>query len=469
MKNNNNSIALKSGLWYTIANFITKGMVFISTPIFARMMSQEEYGLYSNYASWLNVLSIVLTIDVSASLISAKVDYKDEFDSYISSTMCLSLLCTLIYSIFINIFNEQISLLTGINRFHINVMLLYIMFNAVVFTFQARERFRYEYKKSVALSLVVSVGGTILAIVLVYYMSDRLTGRIIGSAIPVIVSGILIFFYLLIKGRSINISYWKYALPICLPYIPHLLSLMVLNVLDRIMITKICGAEENALYSIAYSCGAIVTLLITSMNTAFAPWLGEKLEEESYDEICGFSDIYVKGFSFLACGLILISPEVLLIMGGEAYMSAIYVMPPVAFGFVCQFIYTMFVNIEQFKKKTIGMAFASVFAAVLNFVLNIVFIPMFGYVAAAYTTMVSYLFLLIFHVVLVYRMDLMKVYNGKTIVISLIIVFAFSMIVNFLFEYSILRYIIIAIYLLVLIVFIKKHYKRFLGIIKNNK
>ena len=72
----------------------------------------------------------------------------------------------------------------------------------------------------------------------------------------------------------------------------------------------------------------------------------------------------------MTCGIMLIVPEFLLIMGGQSYIEAIYVMPPVAFGCVCQFIYTMHVNIEQFKKKTVGMAIASISAAGLNYLLN---------------------------------------------------------------------------------------------------
>ena len=48
-------------------------------------------------------------------------------------------------------------------------------------------------------------------------------------------------------------------------------------------------------------------------------------------------------------------------------------MPPVAAGCLLQFVYCMYVNIEQYEKKTVGMAMASVVAAGLNFVLNFIF------------------------------------------------------------------------------------------------
>ena len=189
----------------------------------------------------------------------------------------------------------------------------------------------------------------------------------------------------------------------------------VLNSMDRIMITKICGARENALYSVAYSCGAVITILMTSINSAFVPWLGSKLYEHNYEEIRKISEKYIGVFVYISCGLMLITPELLYVMGGNKYQAALYVMPPISFGCICQFIYTMYVNVEQFNKKTIGMAIASTIAALSNYILNMILLPIFGFLAAAYTTLVSYMILLFIHMVLVYRLKLGNIYPIKLI------------------------------------------------------
>ena len=44
---------------------------------------------------------------------------------------------------------------------------------------------------------------------------------------------IILYIVIFWRGKKINLSYWKYALPICLPFIPHLLSLTVLNSMDK--------------------------------------------------------------------------------------------------------------------------------------------------------------------------------------------------------------------------------------------
>lgn len=89
MSSNNNVKALKSGIWYTAAKFITKGIGFITTPIFTRLLSHNDYGLYSNYAAWLSTLTVFATLNLGASFISARFDHEKDFDGYISSTLVL--------------------------------------------------------------------------------------------------------------------------------------------------------------------------------------------------------------------------------------------------------------------------------------------------------------------------------------------------------------------------------------------
>lgn len=223
------------------------------------------------------------------------------------------------------------------------------------------------------------------------------------------------------------------------------------------MITRIRGAEENALYSVAYTCGAIVSMLISSMNMAFSPWLAEELGDRNYLEIRKTSKSYILVFALLAVGLMLISPEVLLLMGGKDYLEAKYVMPPVAFGCVCQFLYTMYVNVEQFYKKTIGMAAASILAALINYLLNRLFIPSYGYIAAAYTTLFSFAWLLFTHMLLVRRLRLLKIYPTRFVFAILIGLCVITLCMNLLYSIAIVRYIVMAFYTIVIVnIVIKK-------------
>lgn len=467
--NGNNVKALKSGIWYTAANFITRSIGFITTPIFTRLLTHDEFGLYNNYTSWLSTFTILVTLNLSSTFISARFDFEDDFDGYISSTLSLSVLSNLIWLLLINLFSDLFVSFTGVEIRYLNIMMLYLIFHTAIEMFQTRERYYFEYKISVITSLAVALCSSILSVFLVLYMDNKLEGRIIGSSASQIFIGLGLLVLIYKKGRKINVSYWKYALPICLPFIPHLLSLTLLNSMDKMMITRICGAEDNALYSVAYTCGAIITLLVTSLNTAFAPWLGEKLKEEKVDEIKTVSNKYILLFVFLSCGIMLVVPELLLIMGGNSYIEAKYVMPPVAFGCVCQFMYTLYVNIEQFKKKTMGMAIASMSAAGLNYILNAFLIPRFGYIAAAYTTLASFLWLLIAHMFLVNRLKLSNVYDNKRILLLILLMSIYTIGITFLYRNSFLRYTLIGLYAVVLVHFVIRNKQLILTIVKKRK
>lgn len=468
MSANNNIKALKSGIWYTAANFITKSIGFITTPIFTRLLSHNDYGLYSNYASWLSTFTVFAALNLGSSFISARFDFEKDFDGYVSSTLVLSSLVTAIWAAIINLFPSFFVSLTGVERYYLNVMVIYLLFYSAVDMFQTRERYYFEYKISVFTSLFITFATALLSVVLVVNLENRLTGRILGSAFPTIAIGVVLYIILMWRGRKISISYWKYALPICLPYIPHALSLSLLNSMDKMMITKICGAEENALYSVAYSCGAVITLLVTSLNTAFSPWLGEKLNQEQYIEIRKVSNYYIALFVFGAYGVMLLTPELLLFMGGRSYHEAIYVMPPIAFGCVCQFMYTMYVNVEQFKKKTLGMAFASTASALANYILNAIFIPQFGYIAAAYTTLVSFAILLFFHMLIVRHMGLQRVYSTKIVFVALGMMGIYTVLVHFLYLNDVARYAILGIYIIVALFFGIRHKNQIIGLIRKN-
>lgn len=453
---NSNFRVIKSGIWYTISNFLVKSIGFITTPIFTRLLTKEEFGLFNNYTSWVSIMTIFVTLNLESTLISARYDFEKKFDEYILSMLCLSSMSSIFWLLIMNIFPQNFSSMLGLNNTYINVMLVYLLFLPAINLYQARERYYFEYKKSVLISILLSISTALLSVVMVCIMSRKLMGRILGAAIPTILIGVVLYLWFLYKGKKIKVIYWKYALPICLPYIPHLLSLTLLYSMDKVMITRWCGAEQNALYSLAYTCGMIVTLLLTSMNSAYAPWIGEKLAKKDYKDIFRWSKPYINLFFMFSILIMAVSPEILLILGGKAYMGAIYAMPPVTVGCVMKFLYTMFVNVEQFEKKTIGMAIASVTATVINFILNSIFIPKYGFIAAAYTTLFGYFVLLLIHMFLVYKMGLNHVYSYKHIFLILGMEIFVMLFLTIIYQ-SIIRYIFIIAYLIIIMFLIIKN------------
>ena len=194
---------------------------------------------------------------------------------------------------------------------------------------------------------------------------------------------------------------------------------------------------------------------------------GISLYNKQYSDIRRFAKKYIFIFVLLASLLMIFTPEILLVLGGKSYMRAVFVMPPIACGCICQFLYTMFVNVEQFSKKTIGMAVASASAAIVNYVLNLIFIPKYGYIAAAYTTLFGFLWLLVVHMYLVYRYGLKQVYPYRFIVITAIFAILVTIGISFLYWFSIARYIFGGIYIAVICFIGMRHREAIFSTVKN--
>ncbi len=327
---------------------------------------------------------------------------------------------------------------------YIHVMFLYLLTAPAYTMLITKHRAFYKYKLFVALTGIMTVSGTLLSVVLVFFLQDKLAGRILGYYIPYILIGAVIFIHLFVKGKRVNTSYWKYACVICIPLVPHVLSLYLLSSSDKVIVTKLCGAEYTALYSVAYSAYHIVTILFDSMNKAWAPWLLESLHNKKYSEIRKLSKVYISIFVLLIIAVLLFVPEIIWILGGEQYAEAVYCLPPLITSCVFQFIYTMYVNIEFYEKKTFGVSVATMLATAVNIVLNLIFIPInpeYSYVIAAYTTLAGYIILFILHFFIVKKMRMEHVYDIRFIVGIFCIVMMVSGVMNMLYGMRGWRYI----------------------------
>ncbi len=442
---NTSKNALKSGVVYAIATMINAGLTLLTTPFFTRVMSQVDYGKYNNFLSWYNIL-MVISLNLSSTLISARQDYKKEIDSYILSMSVLNGILVSSFAVVVLICNNFFTRYLGLSHIYIFMMLIYIVFNQIFTLYQVNERFSFRYKTSAILIIICAIASAMLPMGLVMVMKNQLLGRVIGLVIPTVIIGSVCEILFIKKGKRINWQHWKYAVPICLPYIPHLLSLTVLNALDKTMIDSMVGSVETAIYSVAYTCGSALSLVVSMLNNAYVPWLAEKISEGDEKSVRKFSKYYIGIFQAILITILLFAPEMVKILGGKQYSDAVAITPAIMVGCGMQLIYTMYVNVEQFYKNTKWMAVVSVVAAVSNGILNYIFIPLVGYKIAAITTVASYLVLTIGHIIVVEKMRCAKCYSAKFSIIILIADIIAIPTFKYLYNYTTVRFFVIVVY-----------------------
>lgn len=468
MTPNNDAKALKSGIWYILSNFIVKGAVFLTTPFFTRLMPVEDIGSFSNISAWVHILTIITSLDLMASVTFAKFDFGEEnFDKFNSSVLTLSTIVALGFYITVSIFHKFFENLLGVDLLSLHLIFIYCLVCPALQIIQVKNRVLYKYKLSTVLSILSVLLSTICSLVLVLLRQNKLTGRIVGYYGSLIIFNITLYFYIFIKGKSASPRYWRYALQISLPMVIHGLSGQLLNTSDRIMITKMIGSSPNAMYSIAYTTSMVISVLWTSLNTAWSPWAYDQMHQKRYDKLKRASKPYIIMFFSIVILFMLIAPELMLIMGGKKYLEAINCVPPIVVGMFFQFIYSIYVNIEFFNKKQKFTALGTTIAALLNIVLNWIFIPVFGYVAAAYTTLIGYMVLFLVHFFIVSRMGKLWWYDSRFNLTILVISLIFIPLLSIFYQNNAIRWCFIVAIIIFLIVFLIKRRKELLEAIKS--
>lgn len=461
-KYNSLSISTKASIWYTFASVLVKGISLLSTPIFTRVMTTNEYGTFTIFQSWYNIILIFTSLNIFLSgYTKGLLDYRDNVDEFTSSSSALVIVITcgwgLVYLINIKFWTDV---------FQLSPVLMLAMFIELLvapsFEFWAtKSRFNYKYKKYVFASIVMSFISIILGIITVISSKHKVEARVFSDVFAKALIGIIILCLLFIKGKKFySKKYWIYNLKFNIPLIPHYLSNFLLSQSDRIMIGKMIGNTEAAYYGIAYTISTMMNLVITALNSAFIPLIYKSIDQnEAYKIKRATAPLFIL-VAFLCILTMAFAPEIITIFAGKNYAQAIYVVPPIAASVYFIFVYSMFSTIEYFYQKTVRIAIATTISALSNVILNLYFIRAFGYYAAGYTTLFSYILLAFMHFIF-YKLVIkdkmgrnVELYSLKVINICSALVLTVMLLMAVTYKVMIIRYTII--FLMLLAVFIKR-------------
>ena len=391
---------------YFVCSVLQRGLSLVTLPLFARILSKYEYGQAVIYSSWESLLTIFITLNLAyGSFNAAMVKFETERSKYLAAVngvvIALASFFVLVYLPFSGLLNPLFELPTWIML----LMVLGIVTTNTLQCWYSMQRFEYRYRSVVLVTLGTSVPGVVFAIVLVLLAANGWRGyaRIVGAAIPGIIFGLAIAVRLFVREKTFyNRELWKWALSFNLPLVPYYISQMLFNQSDRIMISHLVSTEAAAMYGIAYSLAMILTFVLNAINGAYVPWLYGKIRDKRMRD----NQTVCTGIAALMALLLLLviatAPEIILVMASEKYVEACWVVGPVAMSLIFHFYTQLFVNVQFYYEEKWLLVAGALVAGVSNVVLNWLLIPVYGYIAASYTTLLSF-FLMAFMNWVMYR------------------------------------------------------------------
>lgn len=379
---------------YLGANILSKASALILLPILTRVLdvSAADFGVISLYTAYVGIFTYIATLNSFSAVGRYYYEETDDFRSFFGTVVNLNILLISVSFVVFLLFRGSIS-----NFLEINVELTTLIFLSVVamVVYSLYEQIYIAKMLSKQLAILnVTKTYIILALIILLTLLNP-TEKYLGSIYGRLAVDILVAFYLVKLLRpyftfSFKWEHIKYALILSVPMIFYTISHLVMNQFDRIMIAKYCNLEDAGLYSFAYSIGSLLTVVFFSLNSAWIPNYCRHLKAKEYTDHDKSINLIHRIILVSALGLIFFGKEIGMILGSEEFYSSLGLIPPIVIGYVFQCYFYFYAWVNEYLKKTYWSALILVLSGAVNVIANIIFIPKYGYEAAAYTTMFSY-------------------------------------------------------------------------------
>ena len=204
----------RASIWYTVSNLISRASGFIFTPIFTRILTPEEYGVYPMYLSVMGIFTVITTLELSGNTFYKGIDkFGEDFTSSVFGLECILFVFAFIsYALLGKIVNS----LTGLGFLLTTSLLIQVFFTAIEGLYFAKKRYNGDYMPVTCINSLTGVSTPITALVFIK-LGGGGEARIVAPLIVSAVASLTIIPRLYRKGYFVSFKKWKYALKLSIP------------------------------------------------------------------------------------------------------------------------------------------------------------------------------------------------------------------------------------------------------------
>jgi len=373
-----------------------KGVILL--PILTKSLSVAQYGVYSQVMISLGLSTPLLTLGLPYALIrfvAGKTHKRDIQESIYSTSLVIlafSIVCSLLLVLFAPFFSNLLKIppiLLNFLAITITLEALNSVFLNTLIAFQKIKTYSwimlfYIFGEIGFCAFALQVGWGLYGVVLMF-MLVRMIAFCIMLTLMITYHGISWPRFTEIK------EYLKFGLPATSSNI----SYWVLASSDRYIIGILLGVLYVGYYSPAYSIGNLLNFFIFPFSLLLPAVLSQQFDHNNTETVKQYLQYSLKYFLLIAIpasfGLSILSRQILAIFSTQDIaLHSYFITPFIVVSILSYGIYTFFSQILYLHKKTKLFGFIWLVAAIINMGLNIVFIPMFGLLAAAITTLIAY-------------------------------------------------------------------------------
>jgi O-antigen/teichoic acid export membrane protein len=362
----------------------------------ARYLGPEQFGLFSYAQSFVGLFAIVATLGLNSIIVRELVKDKIDKNTLIGTAFFMMLVAAffviLLLAIAINFTSNDT--FTNILIFIIASATIFQSFNVVDFYFQAKVMSKYVVYSNIV-SLFIS---SIIKIVLILNEASLIYFAFTVLFDSIILMAGFIYFY---KKHNENFANWKFDKKIAISLLKDSSPLIIAGVInsiymkvDQVMIKEILGVVEVGYYSAAVRLSeawfAIGVIICNSLFPAIVN--AKKISEELYYQRIQRLFLFLVVIAYSLSVFVYFSSDyIILFLYGKEFIEASSVLSIHIFSAIFVYLGVSSGRWLIAENKTLLNLYRNIFGMVMNIILNIIFIPKYGIVGAAFASLIAYI------------------------------------------------------------------------------
>lgn len=398
------NIPALAGMWYTLSSVLERGSAIIFTPIYTRLLLPEAYGVYSVYTSFLSIVTVFATLEISGGAVYRGLEQFKDKSQFISSAFGLITLSSLVSLLIYLIFSERINEISGLRPYLMIILFLQAFLNGIRSLKVSEAKFTYNKKLPLIEALFFSVIIPLSAIILIIFSKEVENARIYASLIASVIFAVPLIFSILKNGkfRVYKRDEWNFLIKYTIPALPHYIFISLIWQIGKIIVGNRFSAAQAGLLALATSVGLLPTLLTLGIQSALLPWITRKLSEarSGREKIYSLISSIFFPLCLAVCMFLIICPEVFRIMSGKNYSDALGAVYPIAASVPAFFLTNLLCAEITYYKKTHLVTIGSGVAAVFVLICNLLFTFRLGFEFSACLIPLAFLFMTIIYCVI---------------------------------------------------------------------
>jgi len=389
-------VFLKDSLFYAIPSFFSRGIALILIPLYTRVLSPADYGALDLLLVFASLINLTIALEISqgvARFFSSEPNLESK-QRYGQTAFLFTVACYSFFLAVTSLYSEELSLVVmATNKFEseFQIGLFYIWANGIFILVHNQFRWALRSKRYALTSLISSFITAIVSVWLAYFLSWGLKGLLYGMLTGVTVGCLYSLYYLhyLLKFQF-DSKKLKDMLAFSSPLVLSGIAVFLSMYIDRIMINHFLSLSDVGLYGVAFRLASVVGLVMVGFRGALTPLIYKHYKEASTpQQLALIFRVFIAIALLFLLLLSLFSQEILELLVTESYYSIAPLMVLLASAILLSNMYIFSPGIS-IEKKTHLILWVNVVGALLNIMLNWIFIPLWGLSGAAFATLLGY-------------------------------------------------------------------------------